>query len=187
MTRVPYEPASSDVIQAANEQANWDELEAAIDAIDSNNMSDNAGLLSTHLADRYTLNDITIPLYPNGTDTTIDVASTVRGRKFLRVQSGRRGWVYRVEVYVYDRGSGAGAEEPEIDVQVGGITIGGSVEQLDTDDNVHVVANSDDIGSPLIPFANNDEITIAIGSSGAAAGTLEGCYAVIGTKTELHP
>ena len=98
MTRVPYEPTAADIITAANQQANWDELESAIDNINVNNMADNAGLLSSHLADRYALSSVTIPLYTvnNGTVIPTPVASTVLGRTKLRVSSGRRAWVYRV-------------------------------------------------------------------------------------------
>ena len=189
MTRVPYEPTAADIITAANQQANWDELESAIDNINVNNMADNAGLLSSHLADRYALSSVTIPLYTvnNGTVIPTPVASTVLGRTKLRVSSGRRAWVYRVEVYVHNTDTGSGGEHPEINVQVAGITLGGSVQTLNTDDNIYILANSDDIADPLIPFANNDELTISVGSSGSNAPDLEGCYVIAMIKRELHP
>ncbi len=66
---------------------------------------------------------------------------------------------YVVHCEAYDEG--ANADAPEIRVRRNDtVTIGGAEIQLDTNDNIWIVGNSDPIANPVSPFADGDFLTV---------------------------
>lgn len=157
--------------------ANFNDLVTAVNAIRNANVASDAAVASSKLAEPYATWEETffiVPFSDSSDWNTPTMAATNFPTAFATIYKRRvtkptdsRLWLCLFEVYALDVTAGV---DPELNLLVDSVQMGGAAVALDTDDNYYSLENASPIANPLIPLANNTEIEIQLreASSGSA-------------------
>lgn len=192
MTTVPTTFVAGNTVSASTTNANNNALAAAIDDIATGNIRDNAAIVSTQLADRYTLYPLgpfVIVPFAQQADWTgamtaynIPAAATTIVKHQIRVPAGKRAWLAYLEVHVIATTTGGGGWA-QLTALLGSTTLGGAAKVLNAT-GYHTIGNSDPVADPLIALNDLDDLELQIGSS-AGTPTARGITVVAWIKEEL--
>lgn len=195
---VTHSFAAGSVIAADEVNTNFTDVLNTVSALTAANLSDNAGITSNQLSDRFAIVTETIPLtgyYRDHNVTTTFIAhlpdNTTDGgvevlRKYFTIRPGRACYIVGISVYATDITVGTGTSYPRVYVQHNGTTLGGGGAELRADATNYYLRNSDPFDNPLISLSNNDYIQIGLGVSVSATDTyMSRCSVTITYKMEL--
>lgn len=190
MTQVTNSFSAGNTIVATDVNQNFDDLEAAIDDLDTSNLAADAGIVSTQLADRYSIFAIPVALAPYESDATwtggqsftLPTAATELWRQNLRNKSGRRAWICIAAVR--NVAASTGANEVRITIKLGSVTLGGTYKAL-TNAGEDTLERTNPFDNPLIEYSDGDDLIIEV--SGTGTPTVQGLNILFWCKAELIP
>lgn len=172
----PSTPAAAAVIRAADQKANLDYFEAALANLTTDALADDAGIVSTQLADRYAVHHVCI--LDTGLQAYTVSGSTSVAKANLRVPPGKRAFLLEVQVYCL---SITGA--PSIEVRLAGTTLGGAAKAVSGGGTIDLLGNASPAVNPVAPFDDNDQIEVFLSNSGAT--TVTGLRVILVIKEEV--
>lgn len=191
--QLPYTLSNGTTPDADEVTANLQTLRDKLGLVRNADIIANAGIDKSKLSQRSASPPIVVILFPFGqsadwaatppTPYTLPAALTVMSRFRVSVASGQRAYLGVVEWCPEDVTIG-GADYPQVDVQVDGVTIGQAVT-LDTDAAYFRIANANPLTSPLYPLNDNSVVTLRVGKTGAGAASIRGLSVRLQLVTEL--
>lgn len=196
---LPYTLADGTTTSASQVQANFDYLDARVGALKNANLSSNAAIDKSKLAQPFTLMMLAVQLVDqggtaiaagavDGTKYTINQTTmTSMHRKFrLPLRTGQQAFLCSVEWYVGDIYTNSGAELPRFQLNVDGVQIGGQYVEVDTADAYYPIAATNPIDSPLFPVTNLSVFDPMIGKS-AGSPRINNVVMTLLLKVEVVP
>ncbi len=188
-------------IVASQVNANFDDVEAALASLDTTNLSDNAGIRATQLADRYAIWSDGFWLVPpisaagairpensgTGPGPTVFTGGVETNGQFYTILSkyfvadtAQECYLYEIEIRVGDRSANT-----QIQVLINGVVVGGNAVTLDTDASYYRARNASPTDAPMAAINDGDEITIQLAAVAAGTDTLRGVHITFRYKGRL--
>ncbi len=185
--------SGSEALTAADLNQNFTDIEDYIQALTNSDLSQDAGITSDKLLDRYGPFFITKNLVPHGgagadftTEFTMPAqtaqgSATEIGAISVPVPSGKRAYLCSVAFHARLAGTGA----PRLWITHAGSVLGGSGGADLSAGTWNYLRNSSPFAAPLLALSHDDEIKFYLGYDGTASTSGLGIDVVLGLKYEL--
>jgi hypothetical protein len=201
MVQVSNVFGASDTIVAADVNENFDDLEAAVSALDTSNLAEDAGIRATQLADRYAVWHDSFWLVPpinSGATALIREGNTTAGllvyeagdtdgtfytllTQNVTFDGAQEVYLCEVELRLANRSANT-----QFRMQINGVTVGGSAVTLDTDAAFYRLRSPSPIDDPVFAVQDGDVITFDLAAVDTAADVLRGLFVRLTWKSRIN-
>ncbi len=206
MPSVTHVFGATSTIVASQVNQNFDDLEAALVSLDSSNLTDDAGIRATQLADRYAVwHDafwLVPPLQLYGTGPVLQLkreaeidansgiiidsdlgASTMGTFLTQRVTFDDAQEVYLCEVEVR---VGYRSANTQFQLQLNGVTVGGAAVTFANNNYYYQIRNTNPIDDPFFAVTNGDVLTFQLATPTPGTDMIRGVHVRLTYKSRVN-
>lgn len=199
MTLVSKIWSGSEALNTADLNQNFSDLSDYVQSLTNADISQDAGITSDKLLDRYAPTFISRTLLPpwgnstswatalssatevNAPTQTAQGLATEIGKIIVPVPTGKRAFLCSVAFRTVAASTGA----PRLWITQAGSVLGGSGGADLVTDTWNHLRNTSPFAAPLTALSHDDELAFYIGYDGTASTTFQGVEVVLGLKYEL--
>lgn len=177
--------SAADAIIADEVMDNFNDVVEALGNITNSMIASGAGITSDKLADRYIVEQPSIPLIPFGSDADysdardnsndflVPTTSTVIGRYKVMLASGQDAYLCGCHLYVNFMDPAGGTNYPKFSIYVNSVQVGGdwiTIDNYGDPNGFYMLGKTNPIANPLLALANGDTIEFRMTATGSTPG-----------------